>query len=122
MAFPYTDISLSSVYDITPPAWRRGESQRRHGEGDSYYVQLQQPKAVPLEVSFEGLYPVERRGVNVELDSEKSVSFTGKGVVLMGQVTQKVAGGDPSYTAQIGSIHRRSESGNVRDALQFHGP
>lgn len=100
--FPYTDISLSSVYDINLRLL--GDVVKANGgtvKGDSYYVQLQQPKAVPLEVSFEGLYPVERRGVNVELDSEKSVSFTGKGVVLMGQVTQKVAGGDPSYTAQI---------------------
>ncbi len=89
--FPYTSISLSSVYDINLNLL--SDVLQAYGgnvEGDTYYVTIQQPETVPLEISFEGFYPSERREIKYDLGTEKSFDFTGKGVVLMGLIRQDV--------------------------------
>ncbi|MCD8031262.1 MAG: ADP-ribosylglycohydrolase family protein [Bacteroides sp.] len=89
--FPYTSISLRSVYGINLNLL--SDVLQAYGgkvEGDTYYVTIQQPETVPLEISFEGFYPSERREIKYDLGTEKSFDFTGKGVVLMGLIRQEV--------------------------------
>lgn len=100
--FPYTSISLGSVYDINLKLM--SDVIKAYGgkvKGDSYYVTIQQPETVPLEISFEGFYPSERREIKYDLGMEKSFNFTGKGVVLMGLIRQEVKGADSDYIARL---------------------
>ena len=91
--FPYTDISLSSVYDINLKLL--SDVLKANGgkiKGDKYYTTIQKPKTVAWEVSFEGLYPSGRRVIKYDLGTEKTFEFNGKGVVLMGMIRQDVKG------------------------------
>ena len=68
-------------------------------EGDKYYTTIQKPKTVAWEVSFEGLYPSERRVIKYDLGTEKTFEFNGKGVVLMGMIRQDVKDSNDNYIA-----------------------
>ena len=99
--FPYTQISLSSVYGINLQLLE--DVVKAHGgkvKGDTYYVKVESPRVVPLEVSFEGLYPVERRVTKFDIGNERSFAFNGNGVVLMGHVREADSGGNPDYVAK----------------------
>ena len=98
--FPYTDISLSSVYDINLKLL--SDVLKANGgkiKGDKYYTTIQKPKTVAWEVSFEGLYPSERRVIKYDLGTEKTFEFNGKGVVLMGMIRQDVKDSNDNYIA-----------------------
>lgn len=100
--FPYTNVSLNSVYDINIKLL--GDVVRANGgevKGDHYTIILQKPTQVPLEVSFKGLYPVERRITKFDMGKERLFDFSGSGVVLMGHVRDADAGGDSAYVAHI---------------------
>ena len=68
-------------------------------KGDKYYTTIQKPKTVAWEVSFEGLYPSERRVIKYDLGTEKTFEFNGKGVVLMGMIRQDVKDSNDNYIA-----------------------
>lgn len=98
--FPYTNISLSSVYDINLKLL--SDVLKANGgkvEGDKYYTTIQKPKTVAWEVSFEGMYPSERRVINYDLGTEKTFEFNGKGVVLMGLIRQDIKENNDNYIA-----------------------
>lgn len=102
MKFPYTQISLSSVYEInlkllTDVIVNNGGRV----EGDRYYTKIQKPETVRYEESFEGMYPVERRLIKFDLGNEKSFSFEGTGVVLMGLVRKDSDAGADDYVALL---------------------
>lgn len=88
MNFQYTEMSLNKVYDT---GFRHAaEMIKRNGgveNDDSFIIQYQAPRTVPLEISFEGIYPTERRGINTRLTrqtNEVSFDITGSGFVLTG--------------------------------------
>lgn len=98
--FPYTDISLSSVYDINLKLL--SDVLKANGgkvEGDKYYTTIQKPETVALEASFEGLFPSERRAIKYDLGTEKAFDFNGKGVVLMGLIRKEAKDSDNNYIA-----------------------
>lgn len=102
--FPYTNISLGSVYDINLKLLT--DVLRENGgvvKGNNYYTTIQRPQAVALETSFEGFYPSERRVIKDDLGTEKSFRFTGKGVVLMGLIRQDVKD-DGNYVARLEAV------------------
>ncbi len=68
-------------------------------KGDKYYTTIQKPKTVAWEVSFEGLYPSERRVIKYDLGTEKTFEFNGKGVVLMGLIRQDIKDNNDNYIA-----------------------
>lgn len=85
--FPYTDISLSSVYDInlkllTDVLLVNGGKVK----GNTYYTVAQAPVPVRVEESFTGHYPSERRVIKYDLGNERNFKFNGNGVVLMGLI------------------------------------
>ncbi|MCK7476554.1 MAG: hypothetical protein M0C28_02510 [Candidatus Moduliflexus flocculans] len=60
---------------------------RRNGgtvEGETVRLPVEAIKAVPLEVSFEGCYPVERRRLGLRLETTAEIAFEGTGYVLTG--------------------------------------
>ena len=88
MNFQYTEMSLNKVYDI---GYRHAvEMIKRNGgveNDDSFIIQYQVPRTVPLEIGFEGIYPIERRGFNSRLTgqtNEISLNMIGCGFVLTG--------------------------------------
>lgn len=88
MDFQFTEMSLNRLYE-------EGLNQalemikRNGGEVDNDMVKIiyQAPKTVPLEIGFEGLYPIDRVGVNKRLSqsqNEINIEFTGSAFVLTG--------------------------------------
>lgn len=99
--FPYTNISLSTVYGINLKLL--GDVLKDNGgeiRGDKYYITVQYPKTVKLETSFEKLYPSERRVIKYDLGMEKEIDFNGNGLVLMGLVRQDIKD-DGKYVAVL---------------------
>jgi hypothetical protein len=93
MDFQYTDMSLKKVYDI---GFRHAsEMIKRNGgnvEGDDFLVKYQVPQTVPLEMAFEGLFPVERRRVGRSLttrNEEISFELEGCGYVVTGRAVKE---------------------------------
>ena len=87
--FAHTKMSLNHVYET---GFRHAlEVINRNGgkiNGEDVKIKYQTPESVPFEQSFEGLYPVARRTVGVQLTSiRKEVTFDveGSGFVLIGR-------------------------------------
>jgi hypothetical protein len=60
-------------------------------DGETVQIKIQQPKAVPLEVGFEGHYPKERRPLDVRLNEkarEAELSFDGIGFAVNGEAVK----------------------------------
>lgn len=88
MNFKYTEMSLNKVYDIGyQHAAKMIQKNGGKEKGSSFVVKYQIPETVPLEIGFEGIYPVDRRSVNKRITgntTETSIDFTGSGFVLTG--------------------------------------
>ena len=87
--FQYTTISLAEVYELS---FRHAlELVGRNGgavDGESVRIKVQRPAAVPLEVSFEGHFPIERRRLDIRLNEtsrEAEFSFDGIGFAVNGE-------------------------------------
>ena len=90
--FKYTTISLSETYDLS---FKHAlQLVGRNGgiiDGDTVQIKFQKPKAVPLEVGFEGHYPKERRPLDVRLNettTEAGFSFDGIGFAVNGEAVK----------------------------------
>jgi hypothetical protein len=83
--FKYTTISLNKVYDI---GFKHGlEMIKRNGgnvSANEVTIAVQIPKAVKYEQSFEGLYPIEKRGFRNPNFKEVNFEFEGTGFALKG--------------------------------------
>ena len=68
MDFAYTTISLNKTYRMSfNQALQVVERNGGKIEGDDVFISCQQPVPVRLEKAFEGLYPVDRIGVNKQV-------------------------------------------------------
>ena len=86
--FKYTTMSLNDVYAIGfKHALQIIQKKGGKVEGDSVTINVEKPTAVRLEQSFEGHYPVEKRGIYKNLDGEYSFEFDGIGFVILGEST-----------------------------------
>ncbi len=100
--FPYTHISLNSVYDINLKLLKdvliaNGGKVRK----GNYIFEVQQPMEVAKEESFGGLEPLERQILKFDLGTQRTFTFTGCAVVLQGLVRRD--GKDASnYIARLG--------------------
>jgi len=85
--FPYTDITLNSVYGINLKLIE-DVIKANGGEvkSDRYTINVQKPQKVKLETSFEGFYPNTRTEIKYDLGVERDFKFDGTGVALMGLV------------------------------------
>jgi len=90
--FPYVGMSLRTVYET---GYRHaGEMITRNGgseETDHFIIRYQDPVTMPLEVSFEGLYPVTRENFRNSLtakNTEVTVNIKGCGYVITGRAAR----------------------------------
>jgi hypothetical protein len=102
--FPYTTMSLSKVYATGFD--QALEMVRTNGgsvDGETVRLPVQPIRAVPLEVSFPGCYPVERKRLGVRLETTAELGFDGTGYVLTGGPSHMVAHGSdlPVYEIEL---------------------
>jgi hypothetical protein len=90
--FSYTDMSLNKVYET---GYRHAvemiKQQGGNEEGDVLVIPFQSPQTVPLEVAFEGLFPVERKRLSAQLSAnnpEISFDMEGCGFVVTGEAVK----------------------------------
>jgi len=90
--FQYTAISLAEVYDLSfQHALKMAARNGGVIDGESVRIKFQRPKAVPLEISFEGHFPKERRPLDVRLgvaEAETEFSFDGIGFAVIGEAVK----------------------------------
>ncbi len=86
--FKYTTISLNDVYDMS---YRHAlEMVKRNGGtvmGDKVTIPVQEPVAVPLEISFDGHYPIGEVQLQTRLTDELTFDFEGIGFTINGHTT-----------------------------------
>jgi ADP-ribosylglycohydrolase len=91
MDFKYTTMSLNRVYAVS---YNHALQMIRRNGGTvtdkTVQIKLEDPKTVPFEKSFAGIYPASQIDLRDEIgDSEKEISFTGTGIVLKGEATRR---------------------------------
>lgn len=84
--FKYTTMSLNAVYDIgLKHALANIQKNGGKVNGDQITIKQQQPLAVRMEKSFDGIYPIKKIPVKWSADREElSFEFEGTGFVLRG--------------------------------------
>ena len=83
--FAYTTMSLNRVY--ATGFEQALEMVRRNGgtiDGETVRLPVEAIKPVPLEASFEGCFPVERKRLGLRLETTAEIVFEGTGFVLTG--------------------------------------
>jgi hypothetical protein len=100
--FPYTAMSLEKVY--TTSLEQALEMVRRNGgtvDGEIVRLPVRPIEAVPLEVSFVDLHPVERRRLGLRLETTAEIAFEGTGYVLSGGPSRMSGPGEDSYVYKV---------------------
>jgi len=88
--FKYTTMSLNDVYAMSlKHALQVIERNSGKVAGDQITIASQIPKAVRLEQSFPGHYPVQAKVINKEIGNEYSFDFDGIGFALRGEAKPK---------------------------------
>jgi ADP-ribosylglycohydrolase len=103
LKFPYMDITLNQVYDLTyKHALQLIEQQGGKVGMDSVQIKTQVPTTVPFEQSFEGMYPAEERYLRQHYtDKDISIDFTGNGIVVLGNVNSICSVSKSDYVALL---------------------
>jgi len=91
LKFPYMDITLNDVYELTYKHTLQLVSQHDGKVNeDSVTIKVQKPATVRFEQCFEGMYPKEERYLRQEFtDKNIVVDFKGNGVVVLGNVKSR---------------------------------
>jgi hypothetical protein len=98
MNFAYTQISLNKTYQMSfNQALQMIERNGGKIDGDRITIKYQQPTPVRYEKGFDGLYPVEKRGINKKIADISPFEFEGTGVVIKGYVSSL----DKNYVAKM---------------------
>jgi len=83
--FKYTNISLNKAYDLS---FKHAlELIKRNGgsvDDESVTIKVQKPKTVPLEIAFEGHYPVKQLDLGEPIKDELTFEFEGIGFAASG--------------------------------------
>jgi len=98
MNFAYTNISLNKTYQMSFN--QALQMIKRNGgkiDGENVTIKCQQPKPVRYEKGFDGLYPVQRKGINQKITQLNPVEFEGTGIVITGNITSS----DKNYVATV---------------------
>ena len=99
--FKYTTISLNDVYDMgLRHALMVVEQNGGKIEGENIAINVQNPMAVPLEIGFEGHYPVEKKQLDITVDDEAQFEFDGIGFAVNGGV-RRMGEQDAELTAEM---------------------
>ncbi len=101
--FPYSSLSLNQIYDLSyKHALKMIASNGGEITKKTITIPYQQPKMVPYEESFEGLFPVKELLVRTEhLDNNIKIDFEGTGIVILGNVKSQCSIAKSTYVAQL---------------------
>jgi len=98
MDFAYTTISLNKTYQMSlNQALQMIERKGGKIDGENITIKCQQPVPVRYEKGFEGIYPIEKKGINQKLSDFKPVDFEGTGIVIKGYAESP----DKNYVAKM---------------------
>lgn len=103
LKFPYMDISLRQIYDLS---FKHALAVVRANGGtisDSLIaINVQKPQVLKLEQSFEGLYPASELLIRKDhLEDPIVVDFTGNGVVVLGNLRSICGVSQSDYVALL---------------------
>jgi hypothetical protein len=103
LKFPYSDLSLNQIYDLS---FKHAVQLIRENGGEekdgNYRIAVQQPVPVRLEQSFEGMYPVKEMLVRKDyLDESIKIGFHGNGIVVLGNVKSQCGLDTSSFVALL---------------------
>src|SRR5690606_19792439 len=88
--FKYTNMSLNKVYEV---GYKHALDMITKNGGkvnqNEIIINVQQPKTVRLEKSFEGHFPVAKIPVRKDLKTEYSIDFDGIGIVMKGSANKE---------------------------------
>jgi hypothetical protein len=103
LKFPYMDITLNQVYDLTyKHALQLIEQHGGKVGDDSVQIKTQIPATVTFEQSFEGMYPSEERYLRQHFtDKDINIDFRGNGVVVLGNVNSLCSVPKSDYVALL---------------------
>lgn len=93
MDFRYTEMSLKDVYSIGyKQALQMLEKNNIETSGNELTFTHAAIQSVPLEIGFEGHYPIEKNYVGKTLNNgeEFKLNFRGNGIVIMGYVNENL--------------------------------
>lgn len=101
--FPYTDRTLNNVIDL---GYKHAMQLIRENNGeiknDSVHLSVQTPEVLPLEQSFEGMYPARELLVRVDhLEKPIQIDFNGNGIVVLGNVKSQCGISTSDYAALL---------------------
>jgi hypothetical protein len=91
MNFKYTKISLDKTYEYS---FRQAIAMIERNGGkvsdNEVDIKIQMPQPVRYEKSFEGIYPIEKRSINIQIDKTSKdstlLTFEGTGIVISGNL------------------------------------
>jgi hypothetical protein len=66
-------------------------------DGENVTIKCQQPVAVRYEKGFDGLYPIERRGIHKKIADINFIAFEGTGIVVTGYTSSP----DKNYAGKM---------------------
>jgi hypothetical protein len=103
--FPYTNLSLENVYESSLK--QAIDMVIKHGgsvDGENVTLLYQIPEPVRLEQGFSGLYPMERRRINTDLENTAEIRFEGTGFSLTGEAIRAASAPDDSGVIHVEMI------------------
>jgi hypothetical protein len=103
LKFPYMDITLNQVYDLTyKHALQLIEQNGGKIEADKVQIKVQKPETVRFEQSFEGIHPKEERYLRQTFtDTNIAIDFSGNGIVVLGNVNSICSTTKSDYVALL---------------------
>ncbi|WP_445733573.1 ADP-ribosylglycohydrolase family protein [Mariniflexile sp.] len=103
LKFPYMEISLNEVYDLTfKHSLQLIQQNGGKVDGENIKVKIQKPEAVRFEESFVGLFPSEERYLRqYYTDKNINIDFTGNGIVVLGNVNSICSVPTSDYVALL---------------------
>ncbi len=101
--FPYTELSLNQIYDISFKHALALIKQNGGEENDGYItIKVQKPAKLKFEQSFEGMYPVKELLVRKDyLEENIKIDFIGNGIVILGNVKSQCGESTSDYIALL---------------------
>ncbi|MBJ7881950.1 ADP-ribosylglycohydrolase family protein [Gelidibacter salicanalis] len=103
LKFPYMEISLNEVYDLTyKHSLQLIEENGGEVNGDKIKIKIQKPETVRFEESFVGLFPSEERYLRQHYtDKNINIGFKGNGIVVLGNVNSICSVPTSDYVALL---------------------
>ncbi len=103
LKFPYSDLTLSQIYDLS---YKHATSLITKNGGEEkdgvFTIKIQQPETLRFEQSFEGMFPAKELLVRKDhLEEPIKIDFTGNGIVVLGNVKSQCGVAKSDFVALL---------------------